>query len=460
ILPIPDMKNEYSVLYHHYRSVGELEYGVNKYLETRIYENQDTSFEVLYKDSIIGEFDYYSATLSATRHANGRDWWVLVMEATGNKYFSYLLSPNGIQLHHSGTIDINLIEGTGQARFSPQGNYFARMDILDFDDGQNISLFSFDRCSGDLKYLDQFNTDFGFFTGAAFSPSEQYLYADDNRHLWQWDLWANDIGASQTLVDTFDGFIQPGWFEMDFGPLVNGPDGRIYMIPPAGSSEFIHVIDRPDESVTDCRFLQHHIDLKVQNNRSAPNLPNYRLGPIDDSPCDTLNIDNVPQAWWRFEEQEPGWRHEIRFTDLSFFDPEVWHWDFGDGQTSEEISPLHTFEDGLYHVCLTVSNPYGQDSMCQWVEILPVSTEEGFVNTDDLSIAPNPFTDQLEIRSIRGDIRSAAMTIHDMHGHEMLNTPAAPIPVTMHVPHWPPGMYLLTIKEDDGTISTFKVMKI
>ena len=461
ILPVPDHENEFMVLYH-YMSVATQAYdGAIEYRMARIRMQSDSSFVTEYKDAVLEKYDFLSSTLSATRHANGRDWWVLAMEATGSKYFAYLLDPTGIKLHHVGEVDINLIEGTGQARFSPSGNLFARMDILDFEDGQNITLFSFDRCSGQLVYMDQFNTNFGFFTGVAFSPSDRYLYADDNRHLWQWDMSATDIASSQTLVDTFDGFIQPGWFEMDFGPLVNGPDGRIYIIPPAGSSEFIHVIDRPDELASECRFLQHHIDLKVPNGRSAPNLPNFRLGPLDGSPCDTLGLNNVPVSRWRFEEDQPGWRYDVRFTDLSFYDPQQWHWDFGDGKTSDEIHPIHTFENGLYHVCLTVSNTYGQDSTCHWVEILPVSTEEENADiSDDLSIAPNPFTDRIEIRSKRGDIRTTSMTIHDIHGREMMSHPAAPVPVVLHVPSWPSGMYLVTITEENGKVYQFKVMKI
>lgn len=461
ILPVPDSQDEYSVLYHFFRSITEIGLGANQYLEARVKINSDSSYALMFKDSLIGMHEYYSSTITSTLHANGRDWWILAMEANGNKYFSYLLTPKGIHLHHIGETVIYLEEGTGQARFSPQGNYFARMDILDFDDGQNITLFSFDRCNGELILMDQFNTNFGFFTGVAFSPSERYLYADDNNHLWQWDLWASDISASQTLVDTFDGFVQPGWFEMHFGPMMNAPDGRIYLVPPEGSSNFIHVIDRPDEPAADCRFLQHHIDLKVPNGRSAPNLPNFRLGPLDGSPCDTLGLNNIPVARWRFEEDQSGWRYDVRFTDLSFFDPQQWHWDFGDGETSDEISPIHTFENGLYNVCLTVSNANGQDSTCHWVEILPVSTEEENASlSDDLSISPNPFTDRIEIRSKRGDIRTTSMTIHDIHGHEMMSHPAAPVPVVLHVPSWAPGMYLVTIREENGKVYQFKVMKI
>jgi len=34
------------------------------------------------------------------------------------------------------------------------------------------------------------------------------------------------------------------------------------------------------------------------------------------------------------------------------------------------------------------------------------------------------------------------------------------VPVTLHVPSWPSGMYLVTISEEDGKVYQFKVMKI
>src|SRR5690606_23713655 len=268
------------------------------------------------------------------------------------QYYAYLLGPDGIHLHHVGTVDTLIPHGLGQSVFSPLGNYLSRVDAISTNQGQFISLFSFDRCTGELHRAHTFHTTVGTFTGAAFSSDERFLYADDNAHLWQWDLRAADVAGSQFLVDTFDGFVQPGWFQMRFGPMMQAPDNRIYVVPPAGSSEFIHTIERPDQPGKACRFLQHNIDLTKPNGRSAPNVPNYRLGPLDGNPCDTLGLDNHPVARWRFEELEPGWWQEILFTDMSYFDPHTWHWDFDDGSTSSERSPVHTFEPGLYHVCL------------------------------------------------------------------------------------------------------------
>ncbi len=54
---------------------------------------------------------------------------------------------------------------------------------------------------------------------------------------------------------------------------------------------------------------------------------------------------------------------EINFTDNSTFSPDTWAWDFGDGETSDEANPAHTYLlDGTYTVSLTVSNTAGTDS--------------------------------------------------------------------------------------------------
>jgi len=46
----------------------------------------------------------------------------------------------------------------------------------------------------------------------------------------------------------------------------------------------------------------------------------------------------------------------VEFTDTSGGDPEAWEWDFGDGETSDEQNPTHTYETaGTYDVALTVT---------------------------------------------------------------------------------------------------------
>lgn len=53
----------------------------------------------------------------------------------------------------------------------------------------------------------------------------------------------------------------------------------------------------------------------------------------------------------------------VSFTDLSTNSPTSWHWDFGDGNTSNLKNPTHTYHNiGNYAVQLTVTNQYGNDT--------------------------------------------------------------------------------------------------
>jgi len=53
----------------------------------------------------------------------------------------------------------------------------------------------------------------------------------------------------------------------------------------------------------------------------------------------------------------------IRFQDLSSFAPSSWSWEFGDGSTSSEFAPSHSFASaGTYQVTLRVSNSAGSST--------------------------------------------------------------------------------------------------
>ncbi|HOI57957.1 MAG TPA: PKD domain-containing protein [Methanoculleus sp.] len=54
----------------------------------------------------------------------------------------------------------------------------------------------------------------------------------------------------------------------------------------------------------------------------------------------------------------------VDFTDASDGKPTAWEWDFGDGETSDEQNPTHTYETaGTYDVTLTVAYPAGSNSV-------------------------------------------------------------------------------------------------
>ena len=68
--------------------------------------------------------------------------------------------------------------------------------------------------------------------------------------------------------------------------------------------------------------------------------------------------------------------YEVEGLDVIFIDLSVsetsniieWHWDFGDGSTSQEQSPMHSYgSPGTYYVTLDVIDQYGADGIQYWV---------------------------------------------------------------------------------------------
>ncbi|KAA3629049.1 MAG: PKD domain-containing protein, partial [Bacteroidetes bacterium] len=87
-----------------------------------------------------------------------------------------------------------------------------------------------------------------------------------------------------------------------------------------------------------------------------------------------------PVAQFSWEPQPDG---SIQFTDLSLNDPNIWEWDFGDGNASELQNPAHTFAaPGAYQVCLKATNDTGANTSCQTVTIFDAPTA-GFIFTDN-----------------------------------------------------------------------------
>jgi PKD repeat protein len=83
---------------------------------------------------------------------------------------------------------------------------------------------------------------------------------------------------------------------------------------------------------------------------------------------------------------------EVSFQDFSFGMPNEWIWDFGDGNSSGEQNPTHSYsQPGNYFVCLVVLNNCGNASTCELVQVNCGSVEADFdFADDDLNVA---FTD-------------------------------------------------------------------
>ncbi len=87
----------------------------------------------------------------------------------------------------------------------------------------------------------------------------------------------------------------------------------------------------------------------------------FFLGSISCNDNDSI-IDTKPVAAFSVNETDVIEGNATVFTDLSFDQNgsiASWNWDFGDGNSSTEQSPVHTYDTGAYTVVLTVTDNTG-----------------------------------------------------------------------------------------------------
>ena len=178
---------------------------------------------------------------SSAQHANGRDWWLL--QFSRDTLFSFLVDTSGINLHHTTKLPFIMDDGQSTSVFSDDGSKYAVHGIAESNspNGLILTIFDFDRCSGDLSNTlrDTLSSENIFGTpGSAFSASGQYLYLNDELHCWQYDLWSDDILESRDTVMVYNGqsFYEPSEnikMMSTFGLMRKGPDNKIYISQPA-----------------------------------------------------------------------------------------------------------------------------------------------------------------------------------------------------------------------------------
>ncbi len=240
--------------------------------------------------------------MTAVRHGNGRDWWVLMPHYKDTLYYRYILSPEGLE--YAGKQAIKGTDlGLGQACFSPDGKWYARFNwhgIVPDSSFSTIELYRFDRCSGLLSDRVSKTYDLsglgGKPGGVAFSPSSRYMYVSRWDTIFQYDLAASDIVASEMAVAGYDGFTADFGAPTRFYSLLLAPDEKIYCCVSNYNSRYLHVIAQPDSAGAACAVQQHSVELPVFNNFVLPNMPFYRLWEWGDSPCDTLSSVSASEA--------------------------------------------------------------------------------------------------------------------------------------------------------------------
>ncbi|MBK7965011.1 MAG: T9SS type A sorting domain-containing protein [Bacteroidetes bacterium] len=111
------------------------------------------------------------------------------------------------------------------------------------------------------------------------------------------------INIDSLTVDTvayYDGFISPPGqtcCATSFWNMYLAANGKIY-ITSGSSVQHLHEMNFPDSAGLACDVQQHATDLgSYLHNRAVPNHPNYNLGPVVGSVCDTLSVGIEEQEY-------------------------------------------------------------------------------------------------------------------------------------------------------------------
>ncbi|MBA2422156.1 MAG: T9SS type A sorting domain-containing protein [Chitinophagales bacterium] len=291
ILPKPEHSNVYSLFYVTFELItidGVFDYQPLHLSYSEIDMEQDSGLgSMVLKNQFLIEDTLIEGFLVATKHANGRDWWVFSHEYQNSNFYSWLLTQDSIYGHYSQTIGVDInYDAIGQAKFSPDGSKYAIVNMYQ----NTVQLFDFDRCTGLLSnaLVDSNFTDLDWLRGCSFSPNNRFLYVNNASELFQYDTWVADIISSRIKIADWDSSYNPlaTWFE--FNQM--GPDNKIY-INTVNGAKVMHVINQPDSLGTACDFVQGGLELP-DDSYNIPNFPNYDLGALPGSPCDTVYTTN------------------------------------------------------------------------------------------------------------------------------------------------------------------------
>ena len=222
--------------------------------------------------------------ITAIRHQNGNDVWIIVHKYNSNEFYSYPLTTLGV--------GVPVVTATGithNVLTHYQGwmnaNWTEDRIVLALSGGsiRGYYLYNFNKATGVLSNEVILNN-FGFTIsyGAEFSPDGSKLYGNgSNQDIIQFDLTAGtatQIVASLVIVGTFQSPVQVAH------SIHSGPDKKIYITGWQGTA--LGIIQDPDSLGLKCNFAQTGATIGSGTiTASLPYIPKYLLTYNNPSSC-------------------------------------------------------------------------------------------------------------------------------------------------------------------------------
>ncbi len=330
---------------------------------------------IISKNNFLSAGTWAQEKLTAVRHKNQRDYWIIVRLCNDSYYAAFLVTPSGVNPVPIKSQAKYITSGQnqeGELKISPNAktliagyNYqdpitmnSGIFDVCDFDAGTGSIKIKFSI----FQLFPGIPATHNYPQGIEFSPDSKNVFigyhtaGNYGQPIYQYDV---------RLKDSIS-FIQSG---IEIGQVNNmvidlqlASDGRVYIRHQA-NDELIHdsldVINNPWVRGVNCDFVINSFSLDHNYTRNMPNFPQEQL--------------------YRFV-WSGGLCAGVPFNFRHRFipEPDSIHWDFGDpgsgaANTSTVHNPTHVFSaGGTYEVYTYVKYPNGRiEETSREVEVLP-----------------------------------------------------------------------------------------
>lgn len=288
-LPYPDSDNKYLMYNLDFDTLTvsgqQILFPRNLYQNTIDMNGDNGMGEVVEKKKIIlTDTLCNGGYLTATRHKNEKDWWLIVPEWRTSCYYIIPVTSKGAGLPQKQCLGLQWGEEDrgGQVDISPDGTKYARVNKRD-----TIVVFDFNKETGQFSNpitLYQPNKE-DFLQGVCLSSNNRFLYVMHIQTVYQFDLQADNVQESMQIIADIKPLMQNGIKgQFQFSRLA--PDGKIYISSPFNHL-FLSVINRPNCAGSLCDFRPYGVELKFYNWGAIPNNPHFMQPPANYS-CDSI----------------------------------------------------------------------------------------------------------------------------------------------------------------------------